>query len=249
VTSMRIFLAGISLVLVGNVHAGLLEWIQKWLGAPPVDYGYWQCNNCYIPGPGSFDPSIGPVDLNTFIKFNNAEMHDSKKETVHRWIPNSIVTICNSDGQCITVYYPADQNLWLPKSPSFPKPPTVSPRVPKIPEVAVNAPTPTTATSSGNVEANPIGLPSLSSQWDVSVPVSSFAPLRVLTPSVTIIQSDGTQTTYRFEPFIASPTPQGQQLELDIGNTLNWGEGASGLGGWQLGDGCHPRGCLYQNRI
>jgi hypothetical protein len=62
-------------------HAGIRDWIMHQLGKPPVDYGYWKCGNCYLPPLGTPPEQTGSLaDVHTFVKYNNGEIHDSKKE-------------------------------------------------------------------------------------------------------------------------------------------------------------------------
>jgi hypothetical protein len=206
-----------------SANADFLDWLGRQLNKPPVDYGYWSCSNCYIPSPTTpVDPTTGPADLQSFIKYNNTEIHDSKNETVHRWIPNSVITVCNAQNVCLTLKYAAASNLWLPEQPSFPLPPNKTPRVPRVPEVT-QSPPPDAGQPGGTVGLWPQGMPTLSSNWFLAIPNTPITPPRMLTPSITVVQQDGTSTTYVFPPFVAEP------LAPDVGNTFNWGPEASGL--------------------
>jgi hypothetical protein len=215
-----------------QTHADVRSWLNRQLGRAAVDYGFWRCTNCYIPAPGTpVDTTTGPADIQVFIKYNNAEIHDSKNETVHRWTPNSKITICNASDVCITVQYPAASNIWLPAAGSYPLPPGKTPKVPKAPEVSQSTPTGGGGARPGRVVLNPIGLPAITSQWSVTLPETNR---RVVTPSVTIVQ-DGVSTTYT-----GSPVDLGL-LNSPTGDTLNWGNESSGLDYAPSGGGhCFP---------
>jgi hypothetical protein len=215
------------LVVTTKVEAGVWDWIIGQLGKAPVDYGLWSCPNCYIPGPNvPVDPTGGGLgNIHEFIKYNNPEIHDSKGEKVHRWIPNSSITVCNANNLCLTVYYPADTNLWVPRVGSYPVPPGKTPKVPKNPDVSKSPPP--SGGGAGRVGLVPIGLPATTSQWSLTLPETTR---RVVTPSVTIKQ-DGVSTTY-----IGSPVDLGA-LNDPTGDTLEWKGEAAGLN-------YPPPGCL-----
>jgi hypothetical protein len=204
------------LLLAAQAQAGILDWLRGQLSKAAVDYGLWYCTNCQVPAPGvPIDTLTSPSDITAFIKYNNFEIHESKNETVHRWIPNSKISVCNSANNCLTVIYQA-QGFWLPAAGSYPVPPGKTPKVPKNPEVSQ---TPPNVSRPGRVVLSPIGLPVTTSQWTVTLPETTR---RVVTPSVTIIQ-DGVSTTY-----VGSPVDLGG-LNNPVGNTLNWGIEAIGL--------------------
>lgn len=197
-------------------YAGFPDWLDRQLRKPSVSYGYWQCDNCYIAAPSLPKESSGLADLKNFIQANNGEIHSSKSEQVHRWIPRSTITLCNRAGLCITLAYMADTLLWMPVAPSFPKPPGVEPRKAKNQDVSQSDPG---GTLGGTIELDPIGLPSPTSQWSVTVP---YLPPRRLIPSVTIIQHN-TSTTYIGAPIFLDP------IRIDMGLTLEWGVESWGL--------------------
>lgn len=233
---IRTLAAAVLVAVTFQANAGFWDWLVGQLGKGPIDYGFWLCSNCYIPAPGTpVDVTTGPVDIQVFIKTNNAEIHDSKDEKVHRWTPNSKITVCNSSNTCITVIYPAAQNLWLPAVGSYPLPPGKTPKVPKYPNVAQ---TPPSGARTGRVVLGPIGLPVTTSRWTVTLPETTR---RVVTPSVTITQ-DGVSTTY-----VGSPVDLGA-LNSPTGDTLNWGSESVGLdyapGGG--GGGVCTSGCPIQ---
>jgi hypothetical protein len=236
---VRTLAAAALIAVASQANAGFWDWLVGQLGKGPVDYGFWLCSNCYIPAPGTpVDMTTGPVDLQVFIKVNNAEIHDSKSEKVHRWTPNSKITVCNSGNTCITVMYPAGQNFWLPAAGSYPLPPGKTPKVPKYPDVAQSPPS---GARPGRVVLVPIGLPVTTSRWNVTLPETTR---RVVTPSVTIIQ-DGVSTTY-----VGSAVELGS-LNTPVGDTLNWGSEAGGLDYYAPGGGgsCHLSSTLCQRHV
>jgi hypothetical protein len=215
-------IAGLLALFALQANAGFAQWLQGWLSKPPVDYGFWQCSNCYIPAPNTpIDATTGPADLQMFIKANNDEIHKSKNESVHRWIPNSSITICNSSGVCITVKYAAASNWWLPAAGSYPLPPGKTPKVPAKSEIS-QQPSPNTIGGPGTVGLTPIGLPTLTTSWIVTLPVESVP--HIVTPSVTVIDENGNVLVES----IGSPVDL-NSLNDPVGDTLDWGFDSMGL--------------------
>jgi hypothetical protein len=215
-----------------HVKAGVWDWIWNQLSAGPVDYGYWFCANCYIPAPGVAVDEGSISGIQAYIKANNYEIHESKNEKVHRWIPNSSITICNSNSTCLTVYYPAMSNKWLPRTGSYPLPPNVTPKVPKNPDVEVNH------QGDGWVGLAPIGPAAGPSAWAITLPAS--ASPRIVTPSVSMI-FEGNTITWVGQPIDLNA------LNDSIGDTWDWGTDSSGLDNPVGGsdNGCRSRSdCL-----
>jgi hypothetical protein len=119
----------------------------------------------------------------------------------------------------LTVQYPAASNIWLPVAGSYPLPRGKTPRTPKYPDVSQSPPGSSGSPGAGRVRVSPIGWPSVTSNWSVTLPEPTR---RVVTPSVTVIQ-DGISTTY-----VGSPVDLGT-LNGPTGDTLNWGYESTGL--------------------
>ena len=83
---------------------------------PGKNYGVWKCSSCSIPSPSTPNSPTAVPDISAFIKDKNDDIHAG--ERVARWSPNSYITVCN-DSVCMTVYYQADTDLFLPRAPSF----------------------------------------------------------------------------------------------------------------------------------
>lgn len=196
--------------------AGFMDWLDRQLQKPSVNYGFWQCDACYIAAPSEPKESSGLSDLKNFIQANNDEIHSSKNEPVHRWIPQSTITICNQSGVCITVAYQADTLLWMPVGPSFPKPPGVTPKKPKVQDVGENDPE---GTIGGTVDLWPVGLPSPTSQWNITI----MFPPREPRGEVIIIHHTTYFATYQGTPFALD------LVREDVGSSLGWGAESWGL--------------------
>lgn len=212
-------LAGALLLLLsGQAQANLRDWLNDRFSGSPVDYGFWSCPSCYIPNPQEPTATTALADIQAFILANNDEIHSSRNERVHRWLPNSRISICNSSGVCITVLYRPATVLWMPVAPSYPKPPGVEPKNPQNQPVSQTQP-------SGTVALDPVGMPDpYHGQWSITIP---DLPQRELTPSVTVIQ-DGNVNTY------TGPALNLEPLSWDIGTTLNWSYDTY----WLNGGGC-----------
>ncbi len=224
---LAVSLLAISQCFVLAANARVPEWLDRLLSRPAVDYGYWLCSNCSLPAP--YEPAnttSAPADINMFVSDNNPDIHDSKNEKIHRWTPGSSITVCNSQNVCMTVYYQSGTKLWMPRLPTYPKPPNVQPKVPKNPEVS-------------NLQQNWIGVDSVDSfpdpfggSWMIEIP---YLPPKQ--GSVTVIQQQNS-TMY------IGPSYEMDFIINDIGSTLNWNDDAAGLAGPGTG-GCGAPGDPY----
>lgn len=198
-----------ALLVGGHANAEFPNWFRNLFDKPAVDYGAWECSFCVIPAPNVPVSAQDPSDLQIFVRTYNNEIHESKNETVHRWIPNSVITICDAQN-CLLVKYITATALWLPVVPSTPRG-TRSVRVPKTPE-----------TSSLPVDVTPIGpAPDYyTGQWNVTVP---WYDTHEVTPSVTVVY-DGESTT-----FVGTPVEIPVMVEPDIGSYLEWNADTWGL--------------------
>jgi hypothetical protein len=201
----------------GVSTAGYFDWFLNLFSTPPIDYGAWECQSCVIPAPGTPVTAQEPAGVNAFVRANNREIHDSKNELIHRWIPNSTITVCDSN-TCILLKYVTATALWLPIVPPTPRgnrPVTV----PRIPDVANSEPG-----FIDLVEVTPIGpAPDPAGDWSVYVPwdIPSGRPLN---PSITVNELGPAETSF-FGPAIDLPP----WLEPEIGEYNSWSPDCWGL--------------------
>lgn len=193
----------IFLTCSATTHATLRDWFLEQIGRPAQDRGTWLCTNCNLPAPYvSSPPGTSFPDVNMFVQAINHEIFAGK--AVARWVPNDSITVCDSGAVCLTVYYVAATKLWVPRMPSYPQPPGVSPKVPQN--------TPQTSLPSGGLAMEPVGpVLCLTCSLSITLP-AGFTPAPERVPSVTMI-------LYPPEPLFSAPAIQliGPSIDAFIG--------------------------------
>lgn len=258
---MKSKLAAIAVLAVAGcvtfapAHAGFSEWLNGWFTAPPVDYGRWLCTDCALVGPTAGDNGewarTEPADILAYIKAYNSQIHASKNERVHRWIPASVITICNGT-TCQPVEYQAS-GVWLPRV--GPLPDSGAPYKGSGKQgtfYGPPAPGQMTPYEQSLIDPDFIGpVPRFDAgaEWNITaryVPPPEYGPTpgvgtgRWLTPSITLIQGDLSYTAVG-TPFFQSPP---EQVGSGIGNMLGWTDAAYGLeGGYGTDFGTGGGGC------
>ena len=176
-----------------------------------MDYGAWECSSCNIPNQGQPGNSADLAEIAAFIYAHNPEIHDSKNETVHRWINNSTITICDLDS-CLQVIYSTGRGSisWLPTT----GPTARGNRQVKVPQ-APEAYQPLVSVSPvGPDEDNYHG------EYSIELPYFQVEPRR---GSVEVIQYPDSTV------YIGDTDLMPIELEPEIGYYLDWNPDSSGL--------------------
>jgi hypothetical protein len=118
------------LLLIGSASQAqsVREMLRDWL-TPTRTLGTWECADCTLPARGVNTDGADLGDLQVFIQANNDAIW-AEQRGPRGWKPGDQITICNAGGTCITLHYQPLSALWLPKAPSYAKPPGVQPKKP-----------------------------------------------------------------------------------------------------------------------
>lgn len=109
--------AAAALAFATPAQATFRDWLYGLFTGPPQNKGIWLCTSCNLPPPSTPIAGTALTDVIDWIKANNGDIF--AKDRVQRWIPNSQITVCDGTN-CVTVYYQADTDIWLPKGPTTP---------------------------------------------------------------------------------------------------------------------------------
>jgi len=201
-----------AMCLPGGANAALFDWMANLFGAQSVDYGAWECTACNIPAQGQPGDNADLAEIAAFIYANNPEIHNSKNESVDRWVNKSTITVCDSDSCLQVMYTPGRGSIgWFPTAGTTAR----GSRTVKTPQPAGSFPEKVSVSPVGPDEDDYHG------QYTIELPFEMPTPERV--GSVTVIENPGSTI------YIGDTDLLPLELEPQIGEFLDWGYDSYGL--------------------